>query len=351
LIPNIVYDLVRGWVMCVEIRKVQITGGSSYVISLPKDWAKSLNIKKNDPLGLIAQSDGTLLITPKISGETVQRVKRFDVGRSSDPDFLFRCLIAAYIMGYTTILVTSPGRIHPAVRMAVRDFTQIAIGQEVAEENDASVTIKDLLNPVEMPFDNTLKRMYILVKGMHEDAIAALRTRNRALAEDIITRDNDVDRLQWLVARQYHLLLTDGNLAKRMGLSIGTATNYFMISRIIERIGDHAVNIATNTITLLEEDLDDSLIVDIESASEIALSIFHASIKSLFKKDILESNENIRAVARLVSKCEEISHNALHQKSLVAIPVGYIVESVRRLGEYSKDISENVINYLVSEEQ
>ncbi len=41
-----------------EIRKVQITGGSSYVVTLPKDWAESLKIKKNDPLGLIVQPDG-----------------------------------------------------------------------------------------------------------------------------------------------------------------------------------------------------------------------------------------------------------------------------------------------------
>ncbi|MDN7023880.1 AbrB/MazE/SpoVT family DNA-binding domain-containing protein [Methanoculleus sp. FWC-SCC1] len=334
-----------------EIRKVQITGGSSYVISLPKDWARSLNIQKNNPLGLIRQSDGTLLITPKISGEMVQRIKTFDVSRSSDPDFLFRCLIAAYIMGYTTIMVTSSGRIAPAVRVVVRDFTQIAIGQEVAEESDASITIKDLLNPVEMPFDNTLKRMYILARGMHEDAISTLRTRNRALAEDVIARDDEIDRLQWLLARQYHLIVTDGNLSKRMGMSVGTATNYLMISRIVERIGDHAVNIATNALALMEQDLDDLLITDIESASASALSIFNASIRSFFKKDILESNDNIRAVAGLVSCCEEISHNVLQQRSPVAIPVGYIIESVRRLGEYSKDISENVINYLVSEEQ
>ncbi|HNJ81641.1 MAG TPA: AbrB/MazE/SpoVT family DNA-binding domain-containing protein, partial [Methanoregulaceae archaeon] len=43
-----------------EIRKVQITGGSSYVITLPKDWAEEQHIQKNDPLGLLAQPDGTL---------------------------------------------------------------------------------------------------------------------------------------------------------------------------------------------------------------------------------------------------------------------------------------------------
>jgi hypothetical protein len=39
----------------------------------------------------------------------------------------------------------------------------------------------------------------------------------------------------------------------------------------------------------------------------------------------------------------------LKQETIVAISLGYIVESIRRAGEYSGDISENVINYIVEE--
>jgi phosphate uptake regulator len=48
-----------------DIRKVQVTGGSSYIITLPKDWIDKSHVKKNDPLGLISQPDGTLLVTVK----------------------------------------------------------------------------------------------------------------------------------------------------------------------------------------------------------------------------------------------------------------------------------------------
>jgi hypothetical protein len=39
------------------------------------------------------------------------------------------------------------------------------------------------------------------------------------------------------------------------------------------------------------------------------------------------------------------------QENPDAIALGYITESVRRAGEYASDISENVINYLVEEDQ
>ena len=36
-----------------ELRKVQVSGGSSFIISLPKEWAIKNGIKKNDKVGVI----------------------------------------------------------------------------------------------------------------------------------------------------------------------------------------------------------------------------------------------------------------------------------------------------------
>jgi phosphate uptake regulator len=58
-----------------DIRRVQVTGGASFVVTLPKEWAEAQNIKKNDPVGLIVQPDGTLLVTKKITEDPVQRIK------------------------------------------------------------------------------------------------------------------------------------------------------------------------------------------------------------------------------------------------------------------------------------
>ena len=65
-----------------ENRKIQKTGGSSYIISLPIDWIKSHNIDKNYKgysLGIIPQPDGNLLITPNPNKEEIQSVKELDV--------------------------------------------------------------------------------------------------------------------------------------------------------------------------------------------------------------------------------------------------------------------------------
>ena len=332
-----------------EIRRVQITGGSSYVITLPKEWIKKANIKKNDPLGLLSQSDGTLLITPKMIEKQTQIFKIFNVNDRTNHDFLLRQLVGAYIAGYNSIKIVSQKKMPSKFRDSVRKFTQITIGQEVIEETDNSIILKDLLNPVEMPFNTTIKRMHIIVRSMHEDAINALMEGNKNIQEEMSLRDNDVDRLYWLVARQHNIILQNVNLAEKMGATIKMVLAYFLISKKIERMGDHVVKIAKNVAQIADSNLDENIMVKIQSASSLALDIFNKSIGAFFRKDISESNKNIDSVKKLEKICEEINKLTLNQKSDIVISVGYIVESIRRIGEYAEDISETTINYLIGE--
>jgi phosphate uptake regulator len=235
--------------------------------------------------------------------------------------------------------------------MVVRDFTQMTIGQEVIEETDMAITIKDLLNPSEMPFDNTIRRMYVIVKAMHEDAITGLATRNRALLKDVTARDNDVDRLHWLIARQANMILTHVALSKKMGLVPGMAVHYYIISRIIERIGDHAERIVDSAETIIDKDLDQGILEKITKASGLSVAIFDQSMVSFFNNDMKKSHRNIESVQDLESLCVEIDNLVLNEETSVAIALGHITESMKRAGEYAADISENVINYLVEEVQ
>ncbi|NTW92021.1 MAG: phosphate uptake regulator PhoU [Methanoregulaceae archaeon] len=332
-----------------EIRKVQITGGSSFVITLPKEWAAAQKIKKNDPLGLVVQPDGTLLVTRDVTEGQFQREKVFDITNLEEPAFLFRLLVGAYIAGFTNIRITSKSRLTASVSMVVRDFTQMAIGPEVVEETENTIVLKDLLNPAEMPFDNTIRRMFVIVKNMQLDAINALESRDKGLTDDVIARDNDVDRLHWLIARQTNIILKNPSLARKMDISTNKVVNTYIISRIIERIGDHAVRIMENEKRISSFTINKDIITAIRKAATLALSIFDKSIVLFFKKDLKASHQNIEQVHELEDLCENINTLAMEEDPVMAISLRNIAESIRRSGEYAGDISENVINYLVEE--
>jgi phosphate uptake regulator len=333
-----------------EIRRVQVTGGASFVVTLPKEWAEGQKIRKNDPVGMTVQPDGTLLITKNTTDEILQQVKEIDCSTIADPALLFRLLIGTYIMGFNVIRLTTKKGFPPFVREVVRNFTQMTIGQEVVEETEKLIAIKDLLNPAEMPFDNTIKRMFVIVKNMHKDAITALDTHNKTLAEDVIKRDIDADRLNWLIARQTNMIMLHASLSRKMGISPDMAMHYYLLSRIIERVGDHAVRIAEHSLPIIDIDIDKKILAIIKKASAMSLEIFDRSIVSFFNSEMKEANRNIESINVLENLCGEINNLVLKQDTLTAISLNYISESVRRAGEYAGDISETVINLLVEKD-
>ncbi len=333
-----------------DIRKVQKTGGSSYVVTLPKDWVTSQGVKEKDSVGMMTQQDGTLIITPRISEEKIQFTRTFHI-KNSDSKFLFRCLIGSYMAGFTLIRITSDKKLAPFVRKSISRFIRMTVGQEVIEETDFEIILKDLLDPFEMPFDSTIKRMYTNVKSMCRDVITALKTQDLELASDVETRDNDVDRLHWLITRQYNLVLRDTTLARKLNVPTPLAAKYSKISKSLERIGDHAVKIAMNVKTLLtEEDVILNAFEKIEEANDLSIKLLSTSIDSFFKRNIQEANENIEAQRNLSQLTKSIRKEALTHEGVIAVSVDNIVESIQRIGEYSVDISESVIDYLIGEE-
>ena len=56
-----------------EIRKVQQTGGSTYIISLPKPWAEKVGIKPGSRVGVQPQPNGKLLISSEIDTKPLRK--------------------------------------------------------------------------------------------------------------------------------------------------------------------------------------------------------------------------------------------------------------------------------------
>ncbi|MGD9937893.1 MAG: phosphate uptake regulator PhoU, partial [Methanoregulaceae archaeon] len=67
-------------------------------------------------------------------------------------------------------------------------------------------------------------------------------------------------------------------------------------------------------------------------------------------RDIRLADRSIEDVHVAQALFEELHERALSQPAETAIALGSIVESIRRLAEYSGDIAEGVINHVVDRE-
>ncbi|MFW6041038.1 MAG: PhoU domain-containing protein [Thermoplasmatota archaeon] len=329
-----------------ETRKVQITGGSTYIVSLPKSWVVEKEIQPGDALILAPQEDGSIVVSPEREYEKKASVKELNIDRHT-PETLTRSLIGSYMAGYSKINLTDKNGIKPELRSAIMSFTRMVIGPEIIEESENRIILKDLIDPSEFSQRKGLRRMYLIVKKMHEDAIDAFKNDDKILAKDVIERDSDVDRLYWMITKHYNMMLANPRLIESLKISRERSLSYMLVSRAMERIGDHAVRISENTLKLTN-DFDGELQNDIYSESRKALEILEKAAESFFKESLEESNHAISMVDDLEKMNDEIMKEIKEEKKENVTPLSYILESISRTASYASDISEISINYIMS---
>ena len=91
-----------------------------------------------------------------------------------------------------------------------------------------------------------IPRMAEIVRGMIRDALDAFVYEKPDLARQVVTRDEDVDKLN----RQLHRELTSFMIEDPH--TITRCLNLMSVAHNLERIGDHATNIAEEIVYLYE---------------------------------------------------------------------------------------------------
>ena len=88
-----------------EIRKVQFSGNSTYIMSLPKRWIEEMHLKVGDQVALIRELDNSLSIVPFISGlpESLNEVTAI-VAPGDSRSTLKRKVVSMYLAGMTLFI-------------------------------------------------------------------------------------------------------------------------------------------------------------------------------------------------------------------------------------------------------
>lgn len=327
-----------------EGRKLQLAGGSTYVISLPKRWVQGRGLKAGDTLFVDTEGDGSISVRSKAVERPAARKKVFEEKGEEAREHLLRKLIGAYVSGYGLIEVRFAGDKGPFVRRVARDFCRLVVGPEVVEESPNALIIQDLSDSSELSSEKCLRRMHLVVRAMLEDAILALKTGRVALAHDVIQRDQDVDRLYWMVAKQYHV--ANGKPAN--GPDGGSAHGHRLVAKLLERIGDHAERIASTFTTVVDgKVLDAKFVKELEEANASGIKILDQAFRALITGDIDGANEAIDARAHHQKLIDSLSHRAATRKGEELLALGTVVDSLGRTASYATDIAEQAINLAV----
>jgi len=326
-----------------ETRKIQVTGKSTYVVSLPKKWVTKVNIKNGDSVVLFPLPDNTLLINPNLAEKERPQTKMVIMLNTDDVDEMLRRFVGAYLAGYSIIEFRSQTDLPMTVRQRIRRISQFVIGPQIIEESSTSISFKDMLDASDFSMSKAVKRMQLITLDMLKESMRMLKD-GKGRGEDMHFRDDEVDKLYWMITKQFYRVLRDALFADKMHMTSQEAMSYLLIARSVERMADHALKINNNAQDLnggvaIAKELED-MVQRIGALSDDVLNAF-------FRGRHDQSFDLVARAQGIISELEKMKQGLLSDGTAakVVVPLAYIIDSLERIASYAEDIAEISINH------
>lgn len=306
-------------------RSVQLVGGSTYTLSLPKGWINRHAISPKSKLMVIETRSGNLIVVPP----TIRR-KTLEIRIGEDADRAVKLVTAAYLNGYDRLVILGDMEIDEVVRSSVRKILRRLTGFEVTKESPGAIEVEIQVEPKMVSPETGLERMKNLVLSTLELGFTTSKPIEAELFEQI---DEDADRLNLFYSRILRQALSEPLELTKLNMDTTVVFDSLMVFRTLERCVDHAASAAK--IRLLNQE-SPKRIEDTAKMATAVGRILEQSVRSFLSKDAELAASVAKQRWELRSKILDLPESQ-KKPSLLHYHLGRIVD-------YSSDIAELVLD-------
>jgi phosphate uptake regulator len=322
-----------------ESRKIQQTPTGTFFVCLPRDWANESGLKKGVEVNLEVTSDGKLLVDPKNAAEPEPKIATLGVG-----PYLGREIVGRYLLGYDTINIEAKDRIDANARKIVKSTASSLAGLEIVEETICKISLQSIS---QQPFgflpQKILQRNHGLVAGMIRDVSNSFINSDSELAKSVISRDNESNRLYFLLVRTLRTIIQNPRLSDKLGITPIECLDYRLAASLIEGIGDACVQFASNTLALNGIKLSDELRKLLLELQSVCSEANEQALKSFLNKDISLA-ENVRNLREKIESTYSNIERIAKDSSVDLMPQTLsAVAFLRQTYERSVDMADLVV--------
>ncbi len=217
------------------------------------------------------------------------------------------------------------------------------IGIEIVEENVSKIELQCLLQPSSFPPDKILKRNYGIVVAMHRDAFNSFIDGDVQLAKSVIARDDENNRLYFLLVRILRTIIQNPGTGEKLGLTTIECLDYRLAASLLENMGDACVQIAVKAQQLNgvkpSEELR-KLLCDLQALCHDSLE---QASKAFLSKDIVVA-ETVRQMREKVQASSLLIEKMAEEQPLDVMPKTLAVTALlRQVYEQSVDLADLVV--------
>jgi len=203
-----------------EQRKVQLTGHSTFIVSLPRAWAERHGIGRGSALYVGEDEGGNLLLSPR---KAERKETEYTLEATKGGDLTLQRIISCYVAGASTIVIKGEG-----AGASAEEARRRLSGLEIVEEEKDQIKLRIIDFGDELDVDKLIEREFKVTHKMLK-LTASVFDGNLSAADEVKEREKDVDRLYLLLLRRFVVRpsMKPGGMFK------------VLAAKVIERIGDH----------------------------------------------------------------------------------------------------------------
>ncbi len=212
-------------------------GGGTLLISLPKQWVRKNGITKGSTIAVDELSERKLVVQPM--GDVRRKPKEIVVEYpKEDLTYVINDVTGAYLLGYEVIRIQGKKSIGREERSKMKSTIGRLIGLEIMDEDSKRITLQYLLEPTAVDPERIVRRMGNIIDGMIGDTAEGIRTRDSGILSLVAERDDEVDRLYFLLVRTIRTATIDPEVAERYKLSPVEVLDLRVLASYLESVGD-----------------------------------------------------------------------------------------------------------------
>ncbi|MEM3073455.1 MAG: PhoU domain-containing protein [Nitrososphaerales archaeon] len=320
-----------------ELRRAQEMGGGTLLESLPKDWVRKNNITRGSLLALEATPGGGLIIFP--ASESEKKPKEILLTYPAQyMRRLINLITGSYLLGFDIIKIVSRERIPYEDAQAMKKAIRQLVGLEIVEEDTKSITAQFLLETTALDPEKIFRRMHLITMGMLPDAVQALMQGDTLLKRSVSERDDEVDRLYFLLVRVVRTAAMDNKLAAKLKLSTIDCLDYRLSAYLLEAIGDTAEDIAKSSIVSIVNTLGSTEKEATSNILKILGMMQESAVRAFLSKNSEEGRHVVQLYEDVVEEIAKLESSIGSNENASAI--SRVSSSFSRIARYDVDIAD-----------
>lgn len=279
--------------------------------------------------------DGKLLAEPY--GEQERKISTVTLAPTP---MLRREIEEKYLLGYDVFEIVSQKIIHSDTRETVRRIVRSLVGLEIVEDDTKKIVIQCLIEPSLLFPDRILRRLHLIALSMQLDAVSSFAHGDSRLAHTVVERDEDVDRLYFLLVRVVRAALTDPALAEKLNTNAIDCLDHRILASFVENFADYATDIAESTRTRARGKDMDGTLRSIEKAGNILNRMHKDAVESVFARNLALAEQATGLYRYAETSIRTAERGLVNARPETIDRLATVVSALKAMSEINVDIAD-----------